>query len=424
MNSDNVGNLIQSVRRDSPSSTTDKEVSGNETSIDASGSSRTTGKKRRLEDNNGSQKTLNESSTIDDLANIDASTYIAWVNRQSQALPNVFVAKETTPDTEWKGTQHNEDPIDGSAATLQVLLSKQMAIHPAPTRRHLPPPDTDAEGSSCSQWVSTTISNFSELRSQIEQAQSQMSQQERSIAVPRMKDRAAWHVFCLGKEEARGNVGGFFEDSESEVDDNDRDTNAEEMNIVSTEDATKVDGDNSNNHLQLNEEVSEPISNIYNPNLVPPNGYPPSLSLLLQFDQVLTRFLFHHHIYFLCEWKSPLTHNRAAWIYALLARMEKPWHREECSAVRRLLRECCTRRWELTLPKEDSKIELTDVSMNALLDNDTVGVVKHDGDSNAWGQLALLNTLIAVTGLYYEQGSMAGGDGMDALFSVPKDVNT
>ena len=44
-------------------------------------------------------------------------------------------------------------------------------------------------------------------------------------------------------------------------------------------------------------------------------------------------------------------------------------------------------------------------------------------ESKTWELLALLNTLIAITGLYYEQGSMVGGDGMLALFSVPKTKN-
>ena len=422
MNSDIVDSSLQSVPQDCHSDSANQDGTDHKESEHdvCSSSCSETGKKRRRDDNNGCSETLNESSTIDDLANIDASTYIAWVNRQSQSLPNVFVAQEIESQTKLKET-NRKDPIDGSAATLQVLLSKQMEIHPAPTRRHLPPSDTENDGSSCSQWVATTVSNFSELRSQIEQTQSQMNHQERNIAVPRMKDRAAWHVFCLGKEEARGNVGGYFEDSEEEVDDGGEDEG--EINTSSTGDATKADGDNFNKNLQLSEVEYQPNSNIYNPQLVPTNGYPPSLSLLLQFDQVLTRFLFHHHIHFFCEWKLPLTQNRAAWIYALLARMEKPWHREECSAVRRLLRECCLRRWELTLPKEDSKNQLRDYYMITSSD-DTVNVVKQGGDMNPWKQLALLNTLIAVTGLYYEQGSMAGGDGMHALFSVPADINT
>eukprot|EP00956_Cyclotella_meneghiniana_P004628 scaffold5712_cov51-Cyclotella_meneghiniana.AAC.1 len=45
-----------------------------------------------------------------------------------------------------------------------------------------------------------------------------------------------------------------------------------------------------------------------------------------------------------------------------------------------------------------------------------------DGDYKKWELLALLNTLIAITGLYYEQGSMVGGDGMLALFSMPRNT--
>lgn len=48
---------------------------------------------------------------------------------------------------------------------------------------------------------------------------------------------------------------------------------------------------------------------------------------------------------------------------------------------------------------------------------------EQNGESKKWELLALLNTLIAITGLYYEQGSMVGGVGMLALFSVPKTKN-
>jgi hypothetical protein len=57
---------------------------------------------------------------------------------------------------------------------------------------------------------------FSEPRSQIEKAQSQMSIQRRKVTIPRMKDRAVWHVFCLGRDEASGNVVGYFEDTDDE----------------------------------------------------------------------------------------------------------------------------------------------------------------------------------------------------------------
>ena len=98
--------------------------------------------------------------------------------------------------------------------------------------------------------------------------------------------------------------------------------------------------------------------------------------------------------------------------------MEKPWHREECSAVRSVLRECCGRRAELKLVP----LRYTPLANN----NDgkevatTASTCNADdgGGSKACSQLALLNTFIAIAGIYYEQGAHSGGDGMDSLFSV------
>ena len=187
---------------------------------------------------------LNDATTIEDLSTIDASAYLAWVNSQAGSLPSVFVAeKEINSDSsnnneEASATKNTdsisaerkeEDPIDGSAATLQILLSKQMDILPPPTDRHIPPAcntaifpinnddspvedttkDTqntaqnDTNHNSCSNWVTTTISSFSKLRSYLEtqdsiQKQSNIDTQLlRKVAVPKMKDRTGWHVFCL-----------------------------------------------------------------------------------------------------------------------------------------------------------------------------------------------------------------------------------
>ena len=43
-----------------------------------------------------------------------------------------------------------------------------------------------------------------------------------------------------------------------------------------------------------------------------------------------------------------------------------------------------------------------------------------DTNSEVWVQLTLLNTLIAIAGIYFEQAAFAGGmkSGMDSLFSV------
>jgi hypothetical protein len=53
---------------------------------------------------------LNDSSSIDNLANIDTSTYNAWVNCQSQALPSVFVADLTENAVKMNLTLH-KDPF-------------------------------------------------------------------------------------------------------------------------------------------------------------------------------------------------------------------------------------------------------------------------------------------------------------------------
>jgi hypothetical protein len=46
-------------------------------------------------------------------------------------------------------------PVDGSAASLSYLFSKQTAIVPPPTAEYAPPSRA---------WVNTTLSSFSELR--------------------------------------------------------------------------------------------------------------------------------------------------------------------------------------------------------------------------------------------------------------------
>ncbi|KAL7465269.1 hypothetical protein ACHAXS_005595 [Conticribra weissflogii] len=404
--------------------------------------------------------TFNESTTIEDLGAVDASVYLAWVAQQANRLPKVHIAPKSVDDGSHADTskknqkpKHSsvEDPIDGSAATLQVLFSKKMDILPAPSSRHLPPCDNSpnfidhdlsaskrGDGSKisarecdCTRWVTNTISNFSKLRCFLELEDAKQREQsgngcrERKIAVPRMKDRASWHVFCLGKQEAHGNVGGFFEDydfeSDSDQEGNSDNCNAGEDSDEVIEENSNLSQDRESNHSDGNKERENDGDGIasaktYDARLVPQNGYEPTSSLLLQLDQVLTRTLFHHHVHYFCEWKFPLTRRRAAWIYALLARMEKPWHREECCAVRRVLRECCSRRWELTIPII-SKYSSHEVSTNQNV-HQPAGSKEHEsgvGETNE--MLASLNTLIAICGIYFEQSALAGGDGMKLLFS-------
>jgi len=378
--------------------------------------------------------------------------------------------KEQTQTTVDGGTssskeKEEEEPFHGSRTTLQILLSNRMDILPPPTVRHLPPHhintvsslgdedvkmsvtatgeecnDSNSNNSNCSNskssssWADNTISNFSKLRSYLETERTKQQSQQRGatirkIAVPRMKDRAAWHIFCLGKEEAYGNVGGYYEEEDeddvadqSEKSKKDEDSKPIKENKCdeSTESAAAA---KAVQQQQSSSQTPVPPSQtklIYNPSNIPNQGYQPRTSLILQFDQVLTRTLFHHHVHYLCEWKFTLSYNRCIWIYSLLGNMEKPLHIDEVCSVRRVLRECCLRRWELKLPNEEEKVEdkqsAIDKGCTLRAGEERDEMKKAEG--LCWEQLALLNTLIAITGIYFEQGNAAAGDCMDSLFSV------
>jgi survival of motor neuron protein-interacting protein 1 len=80
---------------------------------------------------------------------------------------------------------------------------------------------------------------------------------------------------------------------------------------------------------------------------------PPHLRLLLQFDQVLTRRLLDYHAAWLSEGDmAPLSRARSVWIYALLARLDKPVHANVAATIRQILRRCWTMRCELEAPSE------------------------------------------------------------------------
>jgi len=390
--------------------------------------------------------------------------------KEQQTAPANTNAKEDSNDNKSivnggkEMKEEEEEPFHGSRTTLQILLSKRMDILPPPTVRHLPPHynvntavslgDDDVKmsvtstGGECndsnrngskSSWVSNTISNFSKLRSYLEtQRTKQQSQQRgatsnRKIAVPRMKDRAAWHIFCLGKEEAYGNVGGYYEDDEEEDDADAKKDDVKKIEAVISikeDESDKVESTEEGAVTQQPSTSQTPPQSklIYNPSNIPIQGYTPHTSLILQFDQVLTRTLFHHHVHYLCEWKFTLSYNRCIWIYSLLGNMEKPLHIDEVCGVRRVLRECCLRRWELKLPNEEEKedakqstIDKSRTSASASEDKDVkqsaIAETKKAAGS-CCEQLALLNTLIAITGIYFEQGNAATGDCMDSLFSV------
>ncbi len=267
-----------------------------------------------------------------DIESMDANEYLSAVVQEASALPDVFVAGGVSKAK--PAEQHYKDhvPIDGSAASLSYLTSKQTAVVPPPTAQHAPPNQ---------EWVDMTLTNFSELRSYLDRCHEQGvgGKGTKRMPVPSLRDRSGWHVFCVGLDEARGNTGCYFDEDEQ--------------------------SDNEKNE----DECPELRNNL------PQEGYIPSVQLLLQMDQVMVRRVLSHLVHYVQDGWSAGSKQRSAWLYALLARLDRPIHRDDAATLYGLLK-------DMTLTRANLK-------------------VSQDNQE----ELARLNTLIAIIGLYFEQGS-------------------
>jgi len=105
---------------------------------------------------------------------------------------------------------------------------------------------------------------------------------------------------------------------------------------------------------------------------VHPEGVAPSLSLILQFDQVLTQKLLGYWVDLLEV--LPMNRQASGWIYALLSKIQWPLHRDTAAMLRAILRLCCKQRAQV------QEIE------------DQI--------------LPMLNVIILITGNYYKQSDL------------------
>lgn len=282
----------------------------------------------------------NDAASFSDIQNMDAAEYLSRVVSQAKELPDVVVAAATNDEDVIPKRNENHVPIDGSAASLLYLVSGRASLTRPPSDEYLPKHSVE--------WIAETLGNFERLREYIEGCRSQGigGKLTRRTAFPPMKDRSGWHMFCVGSDEAHGNINSYFGDDYHE--------HTSETGRGAIEDADQ----------------SLPEWQKY----VPPSGYPPSVRLLAQMDQVLVRRVISHLSHYACQgWK--LTAQRSAWIYALLARLEKPIHRDDASTLFGFLK-------LLTLSR--SKLSL-------------------EGNVNV--DLARHNVLIALIGIYFEQGA-------------------
>ncbi len=359
---------------------------------------------------------------ISDLSEIDASTYLASVSAQASKMPFVFVApqKEKKGDLKQqgqKGQKKTEAEWQGSASMVQYLFSDRLQLLPPPSAKHLP--FLGKSPSSIEEYSQSVLNNFSKLRLYLHQcivssntADSSREQSNRTgsnisnsavlgdqkVTVPRSKDSKNWHIFCLGKDEACGNIDGYYDYDEEDDDDDEMDDNSD-----SNDDKKLSEPAFHKSHDMNPKQVKS--STIFKRQNVPLNGYEPTTSLLCQFDQIIVRRVLHHHIQFVSQislssvhknrpGEYTMTKKRGSWIYALLSRLEKPLHRDEASSLSTLLRELCRLRSEIPIDDED-------VKMNGNQNDNEIVL----GDHCQKDILATLNTLIIIVGIYFEQCS-------------------
>lgn len=282
---------------------------------------------------------------FDDIQQMDATRYLRLVMAEASRLPEVFESTRTDATSPLERPRDKKVPplILGSAASARYLVSHRTCLRLPPTVRHCP-----AAGL---QWVERTLANFSRLRSYMTECQTHgvggKTPEAERVPLPPMKDVSAWHTFCVGPDDASGNPGGYFHDSDNDESEN--------------------EGDVADWKKHL-----------------PTAGYSPTVRLLLQMDQVMIRRVLGHLTHYATNEEFPITGQRAAWIYALLSRLERPIHRDDAVTLYSLLK-------KMTALREKMKV----------VDDDRQ---QPNVQSSEQRDLATLNVLIAIVGIYFEQG--------------------
>ncbi len=194
---------------------------------------------------------------------------------------------------------------------------------------------------------------------------------ERVVTVPQMKDKKGWLMFCLGLDTPKDCTDselGFQETLRADV-------KKRKREVATTFGIDLYCEETDQYILEVDHQILDP-SAIEEDEAFPVwegcKGVDPTFKLLLQFDQVLTQKVLMYLIEHL-EGEDNISRKTGEWIYSLLARVEKPLHRDVVALIRQLYRCCC--------------------KMRCRLDQNV--------DSN---QLATLNTMISISGYYFGQG--------------------
>ena len=220
-----------------------------------------------------------------------------------------------------------------------------------------------------SEWEEAALKGFVALGASLAELCELATYKERRIVVPPMKDGRAWERFCFGPGLSSYEVEAEAEAEGTGVRGQEKEEVAEEKKPDAELDLdTLLD---KRRHELAPTAPSSSSSSAPEVDLSAP--HPPSLRLVLQFDQCMCQRLLRFHISWLQT--QPLSEDRGAWLYALLARLEEPLHQDMEAALRSLYRRCCLLRSTATPTDE--------------------------GDA---ATLAALNLCIVISGRHFRQG--------------------
>lgn len=242
------------------------------------------------------------------------------------------------------------------------------------------------------EWEREVVHQFSELRQRLEVLSSE-GNRERTIVVPAMKDQRAWLLFCLGDalQEKNNSTHQVKEDESLDLESY-KNRLVKSVGLVDCNDDTE-EGEQTNGDAEEGDEEEEEskeeddaVAQSY-PEWQGARGLTPTVPLILQLDQVLTQRLLIFLIHYL-EDNTYLSSACAAWIYALLARVEKPLHRDTVAVLRQLYRKVSLLRFQYASNLKDG--------------------MGNDSHSHSAGEdreyVARLNLLAVLTGYYFGQG--------------------
>lgn len=280
-----------------------------------------------------------------DVSNMSAEEYISWVRDQAESLPDV--TRVDIDLSTFSTNRTNYIPVvDDACLCSEKLLPSE-------------------------EWENDCVKDFSDLRLYMTSLAEQDMTRERKVVVPQLKDKNAWNKFCFGIEYVDSAISISCAIKKNDMADDVQLTKKKQELTQVLDELSDCDDDDDDGFNEANA-INEAISSTLWHGLA---NVPPSFGLMLQIDHVMTQRVFKYHVEWLESTENNLTSYRTFWIYALLARIEKPLHKDTVFLIRKLYKIC-------------SKLR---------------SVITDEAD----GSLPDLNLLITITGIYFGQRNLS-----------------